>query len=98
MFDTTKTHQILSDFTRLGEQEGVQIQVLKMSYDKSKWGVFIEKKHDGVELKVHHLSNDLMESLFEALLKWQRITGGIQEFRGQLIESTAQRLDDDIPF
>lgn len=77
----------------------VQIQALSMAWT-SEWTVWLEKSADGVLLKVEAKAETLAGALNDALAKWRRITEGVTEFRGQLLEHVrpAQDFDDEIPF
>lgn len=64
-----------------------------------KWWGQLECKVDGIELKIYIENQEYPEHVIDALVgKWRRVTKGLPEFSGPLLETTAQRLDDEIPF
>lgn len=94
--------QILSNFEKYA-QDKIAISIFKFTHGPE-WTVILEKKTDGIELKVTGKSLLLIDAMSDAETKWNRATGhGIKEFTGKLLEGNAapingRDLDDDIPF
>lgn len=76
---------------------------------KQWWGQ-LECKVDGIELKIYVDDQEYPEHVMDALVgKWRRVTKGLPEFSGPLIEAQpnfnpqdnrayGRDLDDEIPF
>lgn len=89
-------NELMEALERLAEDK-VQIHCMKLIFT-SHWSVMLEKKVDGVELKISAQADTLSDAIDDALNKWNRITGGVNEFKGQLITHTPVDFNDEVPF
>lgn len=95
--------QVLANFEKYA-QDNVEISIFKFKHT-AQWQVIMEKRTDGIELKVTGTSLLLIDAMSEAETRWNRSTAhGIKEFAGKLLEApvampiNGRDLDDDIPF
>lgn len=83
--------------------EGVEVHAMWLQPYSQKWSVTLKQKVDGVELNVSAQDKRLDHAIEAACGKWDRISRGVTEFNGPLLEHVRPApapvdIDDDIPF
>ena len=81
---------------------GTQIMLAKFEWTSGKWQCNIERKADGVELKISAQDEDPNEAVQQAIKKFERATTrGIPELTNALTyqpDTKSAPLNDEIPF
>lgn len=82
--------------------ENTEFHIFKFKYS-GMWTCVIERKRDGVELKINGEGATCPEAISNAVDKFLRASGGIKEFSGPLLEHirlvpTPSEFDDSVPF
>lgn len=79
-----------------------EFHIFKFKYNKE-WSCGIERKDEGINVKVDATGEDCPTAIANAVDKWKRVTSPIKEFSGQLLEHVRSApppsaFDDSIPF
>ena len=83
-------------------ETGAEFHIYKFKFSKH-WSCVIERKDEGVNVKIDAEGFDCPEAIGVAVDKWNRITSGVREFSGQLLEHVRpapapEPFNDSIPF